>query len=75
MENEKKRGFANMTPEARAEISRKGGRAAHAQGKAHQFNSEEAKVVGKKGGVRSGEVRATKAKEKILKKIQSTESI
>lgn len=32
------------------EIASKGGRAAHAKGTAHQFNSEEAREAGRKGG-------------------------
>lgn len=39
-----------MTPERRAEISAKGGRSAHKQGKAHRFTAEEAKKAGSKGG-------------------------
>lgn len=51
MSNEKKpRGFAALTKEKLAEISRKGGRAAHQAGTAHEWTSEEAGQVGKKGG-------------------------
>ena len=32
------------------EIARRGGRAAHAQGTAHKFSSEEARRAGRKGG-------------------------
>jgi len=46
----KRRGFAALSPERRSEISRAGGKAAHAAGTAHQFTSEEAKVAGIKGG-------------------------
>jgi general stress protein YciG len=46
----KKRGFAGMPPEQQRAIASKGGKSAHAQGKAHEFTSEEAKVAGKKGG-------------------------
>jgi hypothetical protein len=45
-----KRGFAALSPEKQREIARLGGRAAHAQGKAHEFTSEEAKAAGRKGG-------------------------
>ena len=45
-----KRGFAAMSKERQREISSMGGRAAHAQGKAHVFTSEEARVAGRKGG-------------------------
>lgn len=43
-------GFAAMDPERLREIAREGGLAAHAEGKAHQFTSEEARRAGKKGG-------------------------
>ena len=45
-----KRGFAALAPEKQREIARLGGRAAHAQGKAHEFTREEARVAGRKGG-------------------------
>src|SRR5215467_5478974 len=48
-----KRGFAAMDRERQLEISRKGGRAAHEQGKAHEFDHEEARAAGKKGGFAS----------------------
>lgn len=51
MTNEKKpRGFAAMTPEKRAEISRKGGIEAHKRGTAHKWTKEEASEMGKLGG-------------------------
>jgi uncharacterized protein len=46
----KKRGFAAMDPRDAALISSKGGRAAHAQGTAHEFTSDEAREAGRKGG-------------------------
>lgn len=46
----KYRGFASMSPEKKREIARKGGKAAHAQGRAHKWTSEEARVAGRKGG-------------------------
>ena len=39
-----------MTPDQKREIASAGGRAAHAKGKAHKFNSVTAKVAGSKGG-------------------------
>lgn len=45
-----RRGFASMSKEQRAEISRKGGRSAHAQGKAHKWNTVTAREAGRKGG-------------------------
>ena len=47
----KPRGFAAMDRTRVSEIARKGGKAAHAAGTAHQFTTDEARVAGKKGGV------------------------
>lgn len=47
------RGFAAMSPERQREIASKGGRAAHEQGVAHQWSSEEARQAGRKGGMNS----------------------
>jgi general stress protein YciG len=44
------RGFASMDPEKQRAIAAQGGRAAHAQGVAHEFDSEEARAAGRKGG-------------------------
>lgn len=46
------RGFASMNNERQREIARKGGRAAHAKGTAHEFTSDEARAAGQKGGQR-----------------------
>jgi hypothetical protein len=46
----KPQGFATLLPERRREIASLGGRTAHAQGKAHKFTSEEAKLAGQRGG-------------------------
>lgn len=40
-----------MDPEKVRAIASKGGKAAHEAGTAHQFNSDEAREAGKKGGV------------------------
>lgn len=50
MSEKQKRGFACLTPEARLLVSSKGGKAAHASGKAHRWTSAEAKLNGHKGG-------------------------
>lgn len=39
-----------MSPEQRAAIASKGGKAAHAKGKAHRYTSEEARAAGEIGG-------------------------
>jgi uncharacterized protein len=44
------RGFAGMDDDRQREIASQGGRAAHASGNAHEFNSEEAREAGRKGG-------------------------
>jgi general stress protein YciG len=46
----RKRGFAAMDPEARREISKRGGEASHESGRGHEFNSEEAREAGRLGG-------------------------
>ena len=45
-----KRGFASMDLSKQREIASKGGIAAHAQGRAHEFTADEARAAGKKGG-------------------------
>jgi general stress protein YciG len=47
-----KRGFASMDRERQREVASKGGKAAHKKGTAHEFNVEEAKAAGRKGGER-----------------------
>ena len=42
------RGFAAMDPQRQREIASLGGRAAHQSGHAHEFNSEEARIAGRK---------------------------
>jgi len=44
------RGFASMDNAKQREIASKGGKAAHAQGRAHEFTPDEARVAGRKGG-------------------------
>src|SRR5690348_4662468 len=46
------RGFASMDREKQREIARKGGRAAHEKGTAHEFTTDEARAAGRKGGER-----------------------
>ena len=46
----KHRGFASMDREKQREIASKGGKAAHAQGRAHEFSTDEARSAGRKGG-------------------------
>lgn len=44
------RGFAAMDPEKQKRIASEGGRAAHKQGVAHEWNRDEAREAGRKGG-------------------------
>lgn len=46
----RRQGFAALDPAARAEIARRGGRAAQAAGTAHQWTPAEAAEAGRKGG-------------------------
>jgi general stress protein YciG len=48
------RGFAGMDPERQRQISSQGGKAAHQKGTAHEFDSNEAREAGRKGGQVSG---------------------
>lgn len=49
------RGFAGMDRKKQQEIASKGGKAAHEKGTAHEFNSEEAREAGRKGGLARGQ--------------------
>jgi len=44
------RGFASMDDDKQREIASQGGRAAHEKGTAHEFDSQEAREAGRKGG-------------------------
>ena len=47
------RGFASMSPEEQRRIAVMGGKAAHARGTAHEWDSAEAMEAGRKGGLSS----------------------
>lgn len=47
MNNNKRKGFASMTPERRKQVQSYGGKRAHELGTAHKFTSEEARKAGK----------------------------
>jgi general stress protein YciG len=55
----KLRGFAAMDPNLVSELARRGGKAAHRAGTAHQFTSDEARIAGRKGGIASQAKRTT----------------
>lgn len=46
----RRQGFATMDQETQRAIARKGGKAAHAKGTAHEWTAEEASKAGRKGG-------------------------
>lgn len=52
-----RRGFASMDESRQREIASKGGKAAHKSGRAHEFNSQEAREAGRKGGIAVSENR------------------
>jgi uncharacterized protein len=56
-ETKQRRGFALMSPQRRKEIAARGGRESHIKGNPHEFNSEEARTAGRKGGLRTQEKR------------------
>ncbi len=45
-----RRGLASASEETRKRVASLGGKAAHASGNAHEFDSEEARNAGRKGG-------------------------
>jgi uncharacterized protein len=49
-----RRGFAAMERSLVCALASRGGKAAHAQGTAHEFTREEAKAAGRKGGLAAG---------------------
>lgn len=51
--HQERRGFASMDKALQREIARKGGKAAHAKGTAHQWTKDEAREAGKLGGAAS----------------------
>lgn len=54
----KKRGFAAMAPEEQRRIASRGGQAAHEQDVAPEFDGEEARRAGRKGGQKTSRDRA-----------------
>ncbi len=48
--NNDQRGFASMDEDKQRKIASMGGKAAHEKGAAHEFDSQEAREAGEKGG-------------------------
>ena len=55
-----RRGFASMDPERQRKIASQGGKAAHASGNAHEFDTNEAREAGRKGGLAGRRTAQTK---------------
>lgn len=49
--SKERRGFASMDRTRQRDIASKGGKTAHAMGKAHKWTTEEARAAGRKGGM------------------------
>lgn len=62
-----KRGFAAMHPDVQRRIASAGGRAAHEQGTAHEFDSDEARAAGRK----SHQSRAARKAEQLASNAQA----
>ena len=58
-----------MPEQQQREIARKGGRAAHAQGTAHEFTKEEAAEAGRKGGQARSANNAARAASRLNEEI------
>lgn len=61
-----RRGFAAMNPERQKQIASEGGRAAHQQGVAHEWSTEEARAAGRKGGQNSKGSKIGNGSEEII---------
>jgi general stress protein YciG len=61
----KKRGFAALPAEKVREMAKKGGKSAHASGRAHEFTVEEARAAGAKGGRATADRRAQATPPKV----------
>jgi general stress protein YciG len=53
-QNTSNRGFAAMDPAQQREIASQGGRASHEKGTGHEWDSQEARQAGRKGGLARG---------------------
>lgn len=69
------RGFAGMDHERQRQISSQGGRAAHEKGTAHEFDSDEARAAGRKGGLVTGGRRRSRELANTPQKMQRAERL
>lgn len=56
--SERDRGFASMDRKTQQQIASKGGKAAHANGTAHEWTTATARIAGRKGGLASAKATA-----------------
>lgn len=61
----KNRGFGGMDKARQREIASKGGKAVHQQGTGHEWDSEEAREAGRKGGAASHAKRLKREQEAL----------
>jgi uncharacterized protein len=59
------RGFASMDREKQREIARKGGKAAHEKGTAHEWTSDTAREAGRKGGLSPKKRRRARVEDEV----------
>jgi general stress protein YciG len=59
------RGFASMDRDKQREIARKGGKAAHEKGTAHEWTSDTAREAGRKGGLSTKERRRPSVSDQV----------
>lgn len=65
MTEKKLKGFALLNPEQRKAIASAGGKAGHAQGKAHKWTTEEARAAGKLSHSRTSDPEKARAAQKL----------
>jgi general stress protein YciG len=56
-----------MDPDRQRRIASLGGKAAHAKGTAHEWNTDEAREAGRKGGTSAHQRRKAEKAERMLK--------
>jgi hypothetical protein len=64
------RGFASMSKGKQRRIASQGGRTAHAQGVAHEWSQEEARIAGQKGGLASAERRKRFRQDQLSQSVE-----
>lgn len=62
-EEKRPRGFQTLSDARRREIAASGGRAAHREGRAHEWTAKEARRAGMKGGRKAAEARQAREQQ------------